>query len=74
MDAEVTIEFSGTEAEPKYALRVTVPVSADEIAHTQDAPLAPSHGMWHLGRGPLPADGSTGRTPARVAGAGPFAP
>ena len=30
MDAEVTIEFSGTEAEPKYALRVTVPLSADE--------------------------------------------
>jgi hypothetical protein len=26
MDAEVTIEFSGTEAEPMYALRVTVPL------------------------------------------------
>jgi hypothetical protein len=26
MDAEVTIELSGTEAEPTYALRVTVPV------------------------------------------------
>jgi len=30
MDAEVTIELSGTEAEPKYALRVTVPLSASE--------------------------------------------
>jgi hypothetical protein len=30
MDAEVTIEFSGTEAEPKYALRVTVPMSITE--------------------------------------------
>ena len=30
MDAEVTIELSGTEAEPKYALRVTVPLSAAE--------------------------------------------
>lgn len=30
MDAEVTIELSGTEAEPKYALRVTVPLSATE--------------------------------------------
>ena len=30
MDAEVTIEFFGTEAEPKYALRVTVPLSATE--------------------------------------------
>ena len=29
MDAEVTIEFSGTEAEPKYTLRVTVPLSAE---------------------------------------------
>jgi hypothetical protein len=26
MDVEVTIELSGTEAEPTYALRVTVPV------------------------------------------------
>jgi len=26
MDAEATIEFSGSEAEPKYALRVTVPL------------------------------------------------
>jgi len=30
MDAEVTIELSGTEAEPKYALRVSVPLSATE--------------------------------------------
>lgn len=30
MDAEVTIEFSGTEAEPKYALRVTVPLSTSD--------------------------------------------
>ena len=30
MDAEVTIDLSGTEAEPKYALRVTVPLSATE--------------------------------------------
>ena len=30
MDAEVTIELSGTEAEPKDALRVTVPLSTTE--------------------------------------------
>jgi hypothetical protein len=30
MDAEVTIEFSGTEAESTYALRVAVPVSTTE--------------------------------------------
>ena len=30
MDAQVTIELSGTEAEPKYALRVTVPLPATE--------------------------------------------
>lgn len=30
MDADVTVEMSGTEAEPKYALRVTVPLSATE--------------------------------------------
>lgn len=30
MDAEVTIEFSGTEAEPKYSLRVTVPLSTSD--------------------------------------------
>ena len=30
MDAEVTIELSGSEAEPKYALRVTVPLTATE--------------------------------------------
>lgn len=30
MDAEVTIELSGTEAEPKYSLRVTVPLSTTE--------------------------------------------
>lgn len=34
MDAEVTVEFSGTEAEPKYALRVTVPLQAAEPEHT----------------------------------------
>ncbi len=30
MDAEVTVEFSGTVAEPQYALRVTVPLSTTE--------------------------------------------
>lgn len=30
MDAKVTIEFSGSEAEPKYALRVTVPLSTSD--------------------------------------------
>jgi hypothetical protein len=30
MDAEVTIELSGTEAEPPYALRVTVPLASPE--------------------------------------------